>query len=426
MSGFIMKPWDQRSASQMTVIAEMQEKLNKVAGLQVQAFPLPPLPVGGQGLPIELQITTTRPFSEIYPVMRKMVKAAQQSGLFLYIDGALRFNKPEIKLNINRSKAAQMGLSMQDVAGVLSSALGDNYINYFNMSGRSYKVIPQLQQRFRYNPKDLNLIHLKTADGKMIPLSTLASMSFENEPNALTHFQQLNSTAIQGLMAPGHTIAEGLTYLQNLAKKDMPSSMSYSYGGQSRQFMEEGSALLYTFAFSVIIIFLVLAAQFESFKDPLVVMTSVPMAICGALLPINWGLATINIYTQIGLITLIGLISKHGILMVDFAKNLRIDNPSLTLREAITEAATIRLRPVLMTTAAMILGVVPLLLASGAGAHSRFDIGLVVASGMFVGTLFTLFVVPTMYILKTRTILLLLASVVVTTTVIHQTGHLYP
>jgi len=420
MSGFIMKPWDERSVSQMTVNTELQKKLNTIAGLQVQAFPLPPLPVGGHGLPINFQLITTRPFSEIYPVMDKMVAEAQKSGLFLYIDGALRFNKNELNIHINRSKAAQMGISMSDLAGALAGSLGGNYVNYFNMQGRSYEVIPQVEQKFRYNPDDLNLIHLKTSNGSMVPLNTLASMSYQSEPNALTHFQQLNSTVIQGLMAPGHTMGEGLTYLQNLAKKHMPSAFSYDYGGQSRQFVEEGSALVYTFAFSLIIIFLVLAAQFESFRDPLVVMTSVPMAICGALLPINWGLATINIYTQIGLITLIGLISKHGILMVDFAKNLRIANPELTAKEAIEEAAAIRLRPVLMTTAAMILGVVPLLVATGAGAHSRFDIGLVISSGMLIGTLFTLFIVPTMYILRTRTILLLLLSVGVAVTVIYS------
>ncbi len=420
ISAFIMKPWDQRTASQMTVNAKLQKKLNHIAGLQVQAFPLPPLPVGGRGLPIDFELTTTRSFAEVYPVMEKIVTEAQNSGLFLYIDGSLRFNKNELNININRSKAAQMGIPMSSLAEALAGTLGGNYTNYFNMQGRSYEVIPQVDQPFRYNPKDLNLIHLKTASGAMVPLNTLASMSYENEPNALTHFQQLNSASIEGLMAPGYTIGEGLTYLQNLAAKKMPSGFSYNYGGQSRQFVQEGNALVYTFLFSLIVIFLVLSAQFESFRDPLVVMTSVPMAICGALLPINWGLATINIYTQIGLITLIGLISKHGILMVDFAKNLRIAQPELTPKQAIEQAAAIRLRPVLMTTAAMILGVVPLLIATGAGAHSRFDIGLVIASGMLIGTLFTLFVVPTMYILKSRTILLLLLVVGITVTVLYH------
>lgn len=424
MSGFIMKPWNERSTSQAEANAELQKKFNEITGLQIQAFPLPPLPVGGDGLPINFQITTTLPYSQIYPVMMKMVNKAKESGLFLYIDGALRFNKPELKLTINRSKAAQMNISMENIASNLASTLGGGYVNFFSMMGRAYKVIPQLQQRFRFNPIDLNLIHLRTQDGNFIPLSTLATMSFENQPNALTHFQQLNSTAIQGLMAPGHTMGEGLDYLKNLAKEYMPSGLSYNFGGQSRQFVREGPALLYTFAFSVIVIFLVLSAQFESFKDPLVIMTSVPMAISGALLPINWGLATINIYTQIGLITLIGLISKHGILMVDFAKNLRINNPEITAKEAIIEAASIRLRPVLMTTAAMILGVVPLLIATGAGAHSRFDIGLVIATGMFIGTLFTLFVIPTMYIVRSRTILFLLSSVAIAAFLIHQFGRM--
>ena len=422
ISGFIMKPWNERSETESTLMPKLQDKLNTIAGLQLQAFPLPPLPVGGKGMPVDFEIITTSPFSEIYPVMEKMITEAQKSGLFLYIDSTLRFNKNELDLHVNRSKAAQMGISMSDLASALAGTLGENYVNYFNMAGRSYEVIPQVQQRFRYNAQDLNLIHLKAANGKMVPLNALASMSYKNNPNALTHFQQLNSVGLQALMAPGHTLGEGLAYLKKLAKKDLPTGFSYDYGGQSRQFIREGGALLYTFAFSVIIIFLVLAAQFESFKDPLVIMTSVPMAICGALLPINWGLATINIYTQIGLITLIGLITKHGILMVDFAKNLRISNPLLTAKEAIEEAAAIRLRPILMTTASMILGVLPLLIATGAGAHSRFDIGLVISSGMLIGTMFTLFVVPTMYILRARTILLLLLSVTITLTIIYLVG----
>lgn len=409
-SGFIMKPWDKRTETQAQVHKLLQQKFNKIAGLRIQAFPVPSLPVGGQ-LPIDFLLTTTRPFSDIYPVMTKIVQNARKSGLFMFISGSLTFNKPEIKIKINRNKAAQMGISMQNIAGVLATSLGGNYINRFNLQGRSYEVIPQLQQRFRNNQDQLNQIYLKASDNSMVPLSTLVSISNYIGPNALSHFQQLNSATIQGLMTPGYTIGQGLQYLRDQANKIMPSGMIYNYGGQSRQFMQEGRALLYIFVFSMIIIFLVLAAQFESFRDPLVIMTSVPMAICGALLPINWGLATINIYTEIGLITLIGLISKHGILMVDFANKLRLKEPSLSLRDAIIQAAGIRLRPILMTTAAMILGVMPLLIATGAGARSRFDIGLVISSGMLIGTLFTLFVVPTMYTLKAKKILFFVLSV---------------
>jgi multidrug efflux pump len=216
------------------------------------------------------------------------------------------------------------------------------------------------------------------------------------QPNALTQFQQLNSATLQGVMIPGHSMAEGLKFLQQEAEKILPKDMSYDFAGQSRQFIQEGTALLITFFFALIVIFLVLSAQFESFRDPFIILISVPMSICGALIPLYLGLATINIYTQVGLITLIGLISKHGILMTDFANKLQI-NEGLDRREAIEKAASIRLRPILMTTAAMIVGVVPLILATGAGAKSRFDIGIVIAIGMLIGTLFTLFVVPTMY-----------------------------
>ena len=420
ISGFIMKPWDERKETQSQANVALQQKFNKIAGLQIQAFPLPPLPVGGGSLPIDFAITTTRPFSDIYPVMEKIVQDARKSGLFMYVSGSLKFNKPEIEIKINRSKAAQMGLSMDKIAGVLAASLGGNYINRFNLQGRSYEVIPQLQQRFRYNPVQLNQLYLKASGGKMVPLSTFAEINHKIEPNSLSHFQQLNSATIQGLMSSGYTMPQGLQYLRGQAKKYFSTGMTYNYGGQSRQFIQEGTALLYTFLFSIIIIFLVLAAQFESFRDPLVIMTSVPMAICGALLPINWGLATINIYTEIGLITLIGLITKHGILMVDFANKLRLKDATLSLREAIQQAAGIRLRPVLMTTAAMILGVVPLLLATGAGAHSRFDIGLVISFGMFIGTLFTLFVVPTMYTLKAKKLLLFIISVFVVGLVLYQ------
>lgn len=425
ISGFIMKPWDERKTSQAQVLGVLQEKFNKIAGLQIHAFPLPSLPVGGGSFPIEFLITTTRPFSDIYPVMTEIVQNARKSGLFMYISGTLKFNKPEIKLEINRSKAAQMGISMQDIAGVLATSLGGNYINRFNLQGRSYEVIPQLQQRFRHNQEQLEQIYLKAADKSMVPLSTLVNISNTINPNTLSHFQQLNSATIQGLMSPGTTIGQGLQYLRDQAEKHMPSGMNYNYSGQSRQFMQEGKALLYVFIFSIIVIFLVLAAQFESFRDPLVIMTSVPMAICGALLPINWGLATINIYTEIGLITLIGLISKHGILMVDFANKLRLKEPSLSLREAIIQAAGIRLRPILMTTAAMVLGVTPLLMASGAGAHSRFDIGLVISFGMLIGTLFTLFVVPSMYTLKAKKILLFILSVGVVGLLLYQFFNLF-
>ena len=269
------------------------------------------------------------------------------------------------------------------------------------MEGHSYDVITQMGQQFRLNPSSLNQIYLNTVAGQLVPLSNFVTMRETVKPNSLATFQQLNSATLSGMMMPGHTIAEGLNFLRDQAAKVLPAEISYDYAGMSRQFIQEGSALIFTFAFSIIVIFLVLAAQFESFRDPFVILISVPLSICGALIPINMGFATINIYTQIGLITLIGLITKHGILMVEFANQLQREE-GLNLREAIEKAASIRLRPILMTTAAMVVGVIPLLVATGAGAVSRFNIGIVIAMGMMIGTLFTLFVVPTMYTFLAR------------------------
>lgn len=420
ISGFMMKPWNKRHQTQQQLLPLLQQKLGNVAGLQVQAFPLPPLPTSGNSLPVEFIVASTDSYDQIYEASEKILQAAQRSGLFLYIANSLKFNKPELELTINRAKAALLGVDMQSIGQALSTSFGENYVNRFSLQGRSYKVIPQVGQQFRLNPQEIEQIYIRTENGTLVPFSSLATANITTRPNALTHFQQLNAVTLSGLMMPGDTLEQGLTFLQQQAKKYLPHSMNVDYAGQSRRYVEEGNVLLLTFIFSIIIIFLVLAAQFESFKDPLVIMLSVPMAICGALLPINltthlppmWGIfsVTVNIYTQIGLITLIGLISKHGILMVDFANKLQLEQ-GLPAREAIEKAAAIRLRPILMTTAAMILGVVPLLMAAGAGAASRFDIGMVIASGMAIGTLFTLYVVPAMYTLKAKQILLFLAGV---------------
>jgi multidrug efflux pump len=284
---------------------------------------------------------------------------------------------------------------MQQIGNSLATAFGGNYINYFSIEGRSYEVIPQVERKFRLNPEQLEQIYVKTVNNTAIPLSTFVTITPTTQPNSLSHFQQLNAATIQGGLMPGVSLSQALTYLQNQAKEIFPSGFAYDYSGVLRQYVQEGNALTYALFFAIIVIYLVLAAQFESFRDPLIILISVPMSICGALIFLNLGFATINIYTQVGLITLVGLISKHGILMTDFANHLQMEG--LSIREAIEKAAAIRLRPILMTTAAMVLGVLPLILSSGAGAVSRFDIGLVIASGMTIGTLFTLFVVPTMY-----------------------------
>jgi multidrug efflux pump len=265
----------------------------------------------------------------------------------------------------------------------------------------SYKVIAQLGRNYRFNPDDLKNIYVRATSGAMVPLASLISYNIAARPASLNQYQQLNAVTVQGMLKPGFTIGEGLTFLKQELNKNYPQGFGVGYTGESRQLMKESNAMLYTFGFAIIIIFLVLAAQFESFRDPLIILVSVPMSICGALIFLNIGIATLNIYTSIGLVSLIGLISKHGILMVDFANKLR-DEQKISIHDAITRAAALRLRPILMTTAAMVFGVLPLIISSGPGAVSRFHMGIVIATGMTIGTLFTLFVVPAMYTYLTR------------------------
>lgn len=395
-SGIVLKPWDKRSKSQFSMKKPLQEKLNQVSGLNSFAVIPPALPGGGSGTPVQFVIKSTSDFQSLLDVSNKLIARAKNSGLFIFLDNTLKFNQPEIELKINRSKAADLGLDMRAIGASLSGALSGGYINFFELQGRSYQVIPQLERRFRLTPQQLGQIYLRTHSGNMIPLSTIVTPVEHTQPNSLTHFQQLNSATIQGVMMPSTTLGQGITFLQEEANKVLPKGFSYDYAGQSRQFTQESNALIMAFFLAIIVIFLVLAAQYESFRDPLIILISVPMSICGALIPLNLGAASINIYTQVGLITLIGLISKHGILIVDFANHLQREK-KLNRRAAVEEAASIRLRPILMTTAAMVFGVFPLLIASGAGAVSRFDIGLVISAGLLIGTCFTLFVVPTMY-----------------------------
>ncbi|HDV5949841.1 TPA: efflux RND transporter permease subunit [Legionella pneumophila] len=396
ISGMVLKPWDQRKKSQFALKQPLQNKLSKIAGLNAFAIVPPPLPGGGGGPAVQFVVKTTNDFQSLMDVSNKLTEKARNSGLFIYIDNSLKFNQPQVEFSINRAKASEMGLDMRALGSSLTSALSGNYINYFNLEGRSYQVIPQLARKFRLTIEQIGQIYVKTLNGTMVPLSTVITPTEKTQPNAATHFQQLNSATIQAVMMPGKTLGQGLEFLQKAAQEVLPKGFTYDYGGQSRQFMQEGSALIFAFLFAIIVIFLVLAAQYESFRDPLIVLISVPMSICGALIPLNLGAATINIYTQVGLITLIGLISKHGILIVDFANHLQREK-NLDKRAAVEEAAGIRLRPILMTTAAMVFGVIPLLVASGAGAASRFDIGLVISTGLLIGTCFTLFVVPTLY-----------------------------
>jgi multidrug efflux pump len=396
IAGMLLTPWDQRTRSSIKLKPLVQAELSKIEGVNAFAFNLPPLPGTPGGLPVQMVINSTADFQAVYEQMEKLKDAARKSGLFIVSDSDLAFNQPVVRVKIDRSKANDLGITMQNVGGALATLLGGNYVNRFNLEGRSYQVIPQVPRDKRLSPESLGSYYVNTATGQQLPLSTVVSIETGTDPNALTHYNQLNSATFQAVPMPGVTVGQAVDFLEGEAKK-MPTGFSRDYLSDARQYVQEGNQLLITIGFAVVIIFLVLAAQFESLRDPLVIMISVPMAIVGALIPLFFGLTTINIYSQVGLLTLIGLITKHGILMVEFANELQL-NEGLDRRSAIEMAARIRLRPILMTTAAMVTGLIPLLTASGAGAASRFSIGLVVVAGMSIGTLFTLFVLPAVYV----------------------------
>jgi multidrug efflux pump len=398
ISGMVLKPWDERAKTATELMPQVQQDLGKIAGVLAPAFQPPPLP-GSRGLPVQFVIGTTEPFEQLNTVLQQFMAEARKSGMFMFVDNDLRYDQPQFRLDIDREKAAMLGLTMQDVGAALASMLGGGYVNYFSLDERSYKVIPQVQQQFRLNPEQILNYPIRTADGRTVPLATVASLSSHTVPRLLNHFQQINAATVSGVPFPGVTLGDALKSLDKLAKDVLPPSYSIDYSGQSRQLVKESSGFVYTFLFALVIIFLALAAQFESFRDPLIILVSVPMSIAGALIFIALGIgnATLNIYTEVGLVTLMGLISKHGILIVEFA-NIK-QKEGMTKREAVEAAAHIRLRPILMTTAAMVLGVLPLLMATGAGAVSRFNMGLVIATGIGIGTLFTLFVVPAVYMM---------------------------
>jgi multidrug efflux pump len=397
IAGMVLQPWDVRAKTANDLQPVVQQELSKISGVRVAAFQPPPLP-GSIGLPVQFVIVTTEPFERLYDIAQQFLQQSLQSGMFIFLDSDLKIDNPQTNIVIDRDKTAQLGLRMSDVGGALASMLGGGYVNYFSMSGRSYKVIPQVQQRFRLNAHQLLDYYIRTGDGVLVPLSTVASISTKTVPESLNHFQQLNSATIQGVTMPGVAQGDALQFLKDLSARELPRGYSVDYGGLSRQYVQESSGFITTFGFALIIIFLSLAALFESFRDPVIILMSVPMSIAGALIFVSLGFggASLNIYSEVGLVTLMGLISKHGILIVQFANHLQTEGRSK--REAIEQAAGIRLRPILMTTAAMVLGVIPLITASGAGAVSRFQMGLVIAAGLSIGTLFTLFVVPAVYL----------------------------
>lgn len=396
INGMILKPWDERDRSSNELQPLVQAELDKISGGKAAAFQLPSLP-GARGLPIQFVVQTTESFERLNDISRAIIDKAQKSGQFIFLDSDLKIDKSQANVLLDRNKASQLGFTMADVATALGSALNADYINYFNFGGRSYQVIPQVARTSRLNDPQLLNYYLTADNGTSIPLSTIAHIKSVVAPESLNHFQQLNAATISGVPMPGVSMGTALDTLNNLAKPILPQGYTIDYAGQSRQYKQEGTALIVTFFFALIIIFLSLAALFESFRDPLTVLISVPMSICGAMIFVSLGVggATLNIYTEVGLVTLIGLISKHGILIVQFANDLQKEGKNK--REAVEMAASIRLRPILMTSTAMVLGVVPLILASGAGAVSRYSIGLVIATGISIGTLFTLFVVPAIY-----------------------------
>ncbi|MCG3171156.1 MAG: Efflux pump membrane transporter BepE [Pseudomonadales bacterium] len=391
-----LEPWSERERDAMQVQQDLTARMAAVAGLRINAFNMPSIPGASPELPIRFVIATTGSYELLAQVAAEIEAKARASGKFVYVQSELRFEKPELRLEIDRDKAARLGIDVAEIGTTLATFLNENESSRFSLDSRSYEIILQTERAYRNAEDRLDTYHVRTASGELVPLSAVVSRVRQNRPGSLTEYQQLNSATIGALPSPGVSLGEGVRWFEQSGRTLLPAGFSADYLGQSRQFMTEGNVLLLTFLFSFVLIFLVLAAQFESFSDPLTVLVSVPLSVCGALIPLALGLATMNIYTQVGLLTLIGLISKHGILIVDFA-NRQQEIRSAGAIDAVIEAATVRLRPILMTTAAMVCGVIPLLLASGAGANARISIGIVITFGMLVGTLFTLFVVPVMY-----------------------------
>jgi hydrophobe/amphiphile efflux-1 (HAE1) family protein len=399
-SGVLLKPWGERHRNQKQVLQALSPRVSSLATAQAISFSPPALPGSTGGPPVQFVITTTHDFQQLADVLTDVEKAAKKSGLFLFSDSDLRFETPQIEFHIDHDKANRLGISMADIGNSLATLLGGNYINLFDLYGRSYRVIPQVPRKYREDANWLTRYEIRTSSGQLVPLSNVASVTKTVQPNALTNFQQLNSATLSAVPFPGRTVGEAIDFLKKQAE-NFHEGFSYDFQGESRQFVQEGNTLVYTFIFALVAIFLVLAAQYESFRDPFIILIALPTSMFGALLPLNGGLATINIYTQIGLVCLIGLIAKHGILMVDFANKLQ-EKEGYGRAEAIEHAAAIRLRPILMTTAATVVAMVPLLIASGAGAAARFNIGVVIAAGMIIGTMFTLFVTPAVYTFLAR------------------------
>jgi multidrug efflux pump len=390
-----LEPWGKRARKQQEIAAEMGKKMFAIPGILAFPINLPPLGQGALNQAVQLVIQT----SDSYEKLQKMVDAvmarvASHPGL-TNLDSDLKLNKPRLNISVNRDKLADLGISVDTVGRTLETLFGGRKVTKYKDRGKQYDVIVELTDQDRRNPGDLTRAYLRASNGEMVQLSNLVSVRETVAAKGLSHFNKLRSATITANLAPGHSLDEELTYLQGVAKEVLPASAQIDYTGQSREFRESNSGVYTTFALALIFIYLVLAAQFESFIHPFIIMLTVPLSLTGALLALYLSGGTLNIYSQVGLITLAGLITKHGILIVEFANQIRAEDK--TVIDAVTESARLRLRPILMTTGAMVLSALPLALASGAGAESRHQMGWVIVGGLLVGTFFTLFVIPVAY-----------------------------
>ena len=399
--GMTTKPWSQRTKTTRQLLMESMAPLSKIAGVRVVPQAPPPLP-GGGSFPVDLVIASAAEPKRLSELADQLVKKAFASGLFIFADADLKFDQPQVEIVFDRDKLRSQGIDLSQAGRDLSALLGANYVNRFSIQGRSYKVIPQVARVERLTPDQLSQIYVTGSQDKLVPLSTFATLRTTTEPRELKKFQQLNAVRIQGVIPPPVPLDKALTFLETEAKSILPQGFNIDYAGESRQLRTEGSKFLGTFLLSAVLIYLVLAAQFESFRDPFIILAgSVPLALSGALMFSFLGLTTLNIYSQVGLITLVGLVSKNGILIVQFANQLQESGKDKLA--AVIEAAATRLRPILMTTAATVVGHFPLVLATGPGAGARNSIGIMLVTGMVIGTVFTLFVVPSIYVLVART-----------------------
>ena len=393
--------WADRDRSQAEIQQDLQARIAPIAGVQAFVFAPPSLPGAGGGLPIGLVIQSTGDPSEVYEVADRIRQEAEASGRFLVVQNSMSFDTTQVVVTIDRDRVAALNLPASQIGQTLSLLVGDGATAQFDRDSQSYDVIMQVPQEYRDNPERLGDIYLRARSGELVPLSAVADISTTVAPKAIEQFNQLNSATLTALPMIGTSTGDGLAALEDIARAELPDGFFLDYEGQSRLEMAEGNTVAIAFALAIVVIYLVLSAQFESLRDPFIVLMSVPLSIFGVIVPLNLGLGTLNIYTQVGLITLIGLITKHGILLVEFANQLRVTR-MLDRSAAIVASAQLRLRPILMTTAATALGVVPLMLADGAGSAARFAMGLVIFAGITVGTVFTLFVVPAFYVLISK------------------------